>query len=262
MGCDREKQTPILAGWRILDHAATGAMGLIYRVEPLNPPNRRGAAKVLRPGLNSAELRSRFDRERIILERVVGRHTPAVLDHGLTDTGLPFFVMEWIDGPPFDRYFAEQPPPPHAAAALLADLADAVHALHERGVAHGDLKPENVLIESGAPGRARPVLIDFGVARVFAPADDAERLALPSDFGSQILTPAFASPEQRAGQPPTAASDIFTLGVIVRLLAPAALLADPHAPLPAYLARAAATDSAQRPSSAAELAALLRAAAP
>lgn len=258
---DPENAIDRFEGWRVLPNSSNGAMGIVYRVESLNPPNRRGAAKVLRPGLNSAELRRRFERERLILERVTGPNSPAVLDHGLTHTGLPFFVMQWIDGPSLDRFFAEQTPPPRTAAALLADLADAVHALHERGIAHGDLKPDNVLIDANAPAPARPVLIDFGVARVFAPVEDAERLALPSDFGSQILTPAFASPEQRAGQPPIPASDIYTLGLIVRLLAPAALLADPNAPLPAFLARAAAVEPDQRPSSAAELAALLRTAA-
>lgn len=241
-------------GWRLDRLLGGGAMAWVYLCRPNDQPAAEPAAvKVLRPGLDSPELRRRFERERIILELVAELQprypwplAPRVLAageiaarHPATDQTLtlPFFAMSCIGGGDIAQWLAVPPrapmqcssegaaPAPQVAAEALAQrvtrsvqvvqqLAAILAALHAGGIAHGDVKPENVLMNAAG----RPVLIDFGTARVFAPAERAAALRLPSDSGSQICTPQFAAPEQLCGAPPTPAADVYGLAALLYYL--------------------------------------------
>lgn len=203
-----------IGAWRVARHVATGAMGWIFAVTRESAPHGAAILKLLRPGLNSTELRARFQREVAIMRHLADfGGIPRVFDNGALDDGLPFFVMESAAGAAADIFCDAANAGLRRRIDLVAEFAAIVAALHARGVAHGDLKPENALA-----GEEGVRLIDFGTGRIFDPPALAAKFALPSDGGSQICTPQYASPEQLAGQLPSARSDVHGLGALAYAL--------------------------------------------
>lgn len=168
-----------------------------------------------------------FGDERRFLARLEHPSIARLIDGGVTDDGLPWLAMEYVEGRPIDAACDAQPL--RTCVALLLDACEAVRFAHGRLVAHGDVKPANILVT--AAGRVK--LLDFGIARLID-GDDAS--------GPAPFTPEFASPERQAGRPPSVADDVFALG---RTLA--ALIAhQPDAELAAIVARACATAPERR----------------
>ncbi len=196
--------------FRLVERIAEGGMGSVYRAErALGDFEQDVAVKVLRLGLSTPSLRERFVRERQTLARLVHPHVARLLDGGTNEQGLPFFVMERIDGLPIDRYCDAQQLSLRQRLALFVLVARAVHFAHQNLVVHLDLKPSNILVDT----RGAPKLLDFGVAGLLEAATGAEGDATATR--SRPLTPEYASPEQLRGDPVSTAADVYALGVVL-----------------------------------------------
>ena len=148
----------------------------------------------------------RFRKERQILAKLDHLHIARIVDGGSTTDQLPYFVMDYVDGPPVDQYCKQHQLNNRQRLLLFQQACAAVHYAHQEGVIHGDLKPPNILV--GNDGFVK--LVDFGIATVVASArENAEGDAMP------LMTPAYASPEQLRSDPLTATSDVYSLGVIL-----------------------------------------------
>jgi tRNA A-37 threonylcarbamoyl transferase component Bud32 len=206
-----------------------GAMGTVYRARHTELGVER-AIKLLRPGA-SADGLQRFEREARNLARV--RHPSVVPIHEAgVEQGVPYLVMDLVSGRPLTGVLAEGRLPLARALALGADLARGVAALHEAGVVHRDLKPDNVLVrEDGAP-----VIVDLGVA--VAPDQD-ERL---THTGALIGTPLYMAPEQLLGRAAGPPADVYAVGLIIFELATGRPAVPPVAGLAALVAEVSERD--------------------
>ncbi|WP_328923952.1 protein kinase [Streptomyces sp. NBC_00190] len=202
----------VLGGrYRVTSMIGRGGMGVVARaVDELL--NREVAVKVLRAYTDAsaaelADLRARMQREAQAAARI--RHRGVVTVHDVThDEGLPVIVMELVDGPSLDDVLAERGAlAPHEAAAIGAELMDALDAAHRAGVLHRDVKPGNVLMERGG----RVVLTDFGIASMEASDDDA--MAKLTRSGEIVGSLDYLPPERAQGREPGPASDIWSLGM-------------------------------------------------
>jgi tetratricopeptide (TPR) repeat protein len=200
-----------IGDYRIVDELGRGGMGVVYEAEQ-ERPRRRVALKVLRRWPGETGL-GRFQHEAELLARLQHPGIAAIYEAGTAQIGgmtAPFFAMELVRGLTLDRFANENRLDARARLALLAEIADAVHHAHLKGVVHRDLKPANVLIDE----RGRPRVLDFGVARAIDPELQLE--TLQTEVGQLIGTLAYMSPEQASGDPDEidGRSDVYSLGVI------------------------------------------------
>lgn len=199
-----------LGPWRIVGVVGQGGMGLVYRAERADDAfTRQAAIKVIAFGSDAATVVERFRRERQTLASLDHRNIARLLDGGSTPEGQPYFVMEYVDGVPIDRYCDEHRLGVAARLELFIRICNGVQYAHENLVVHRDIKPDNMLVTSDGT----PKLLDFGVARLLddaAPAGDHVELA-----ATWLMTPDFASPEQLAGRPGTTSTDVYSLGVVL-----------------------------------------------
>ncbi|MGH7740662.1 MAG: protein kinase domain-containing protein [Candidatus Eiseniibacteriota bacterium] len=200
----------VIGAWRLERQIGEGGMGAVWlaaRVE--GQFTQRGALKLIRLGLAFEEAIRRFRRERQILASLDDPHIARLLDGGSTAEGLPYLVMEYVEGEMLYGYCATNALPLEARLELFLDLCTAVHSAHQKLVVHRDLKPGNVMVT--ADGTLK--LLDFGVAKIFEPdsADGASLLRtteLP-------FTPLYASPDQLRGGEVGTTSDVYSLGVLL-----------------------------------------------
>lgn len=221
-----------LGAWRLVRTLGEGGMGRVFLAERADGAyDQQAAIKLVRLGLG-ADAVAGFTRERQILAGLDHPHIARLLDGGQSAQGWPFLVMEFVQGEPIDRWCERQALNLDARLALLQTLCEAVAYAHRSLVIHCDLKPSNVLVDGD--GRLR--LLDFGIAHI--EGQHAQ--------GAAGHTPGFASPEQTAGQAPTVASDVFSLGCLLAALVgglPRPQRRGRRAELAAIVARA----TAQRP---------------
>ncbi len=185
-----------------------GGMGSVFLATRIDEFEKRVALKILKPGLNTEAIVRRFRHERQILAHLDHPNIAKLLDGGSTEEGLPYFVMEYVEGEPIDHYCDRQRLTIRQRLTLFRKVCSAVHLAHQNLIVHRDLKPANILV--GADGE--PKLLDFGIAKPLDP-EDASTLLTAS--GAQPMTLAYASPEQVEGEAITTASDIYTLGVLL-----------------------------------------------
>lgn len=232
---------PARAGpYRVEEQIGQGGMGAVYLGSRADDQfEKRVAIKFLAPAFSAPELASRFLQERQILARLEHPNIARLLDAGLTESGSPFFVMEFIDGIRLDEWRRERPRTLTERLVLFQKLCDAVAYAHRALVVHRDIKPANILVTP----QGEPKLVDFGIAKLL---DSGHSLTAPSRLA---LTVAYASPEQLQGQPVSTSGDVYALGVVLYELLTAThpVPCDPANPV-AFLHALAAHDPA-RPSS-------------
>src|SRR5262245_74213 len=207
----RESDVPPLIGTRVgpyklLKEIGHGGMGVVYLAERDDAEfKQRVALKLVKRGMDSDEILSRFRHERQILASLDHPHIARLLDGGTTLEGLPYFVMEYIEGEPIDRYCRQRELTTLERLKLFRTVCTAVQYAHQNLVVHRDLKPSNILITKDGAVK----LLDFGIAKVLNPEFFSETVA-PTQTGARPMTPAYASPEQVRGQVITTASDIYS----------------------------------------------------
>jgi serine/threonine-protein kinase len=195
--------------YRLIEPLGRGGMGVVYRAARADREfEKEVAVKFIPQGLETAERERRFRTERQILANLEHPAIARLLDGGVTDDGFPYLVMELVDGEPIDRYCRERRLSLRRCLELFIEVAEAVQFAQQNLVIHRDLKPGNILVKPDG----QPKLLDFGVAKLL----DPEALDATGATVYQPHTPRFASPEQRANRPVTTASDVYSLGVVLR----------------------------------------------
>jgi serine/threonine-protein kinase len=195
--------------YRVVRELGRGGMGAVYLAERDDPHLRqRVAIKLVRGGLGSGYLVHRFMEERQILASLSHPGIARLLDGAVTPEGVPWFAMEYVEGVPLDRYCDERRLTVPERLALFCQVCDAVRYAHRNLVVHRDLKPGNILVTADGS----PKLLDFGIARLLSAEAAGEA------GGVQMMTPQYASPEQRLGAPATTAADVYALGVLLHRL--------------------------------------------
>ena len=213
----------IIAGrYRVLALVGSGGMGEVYRAEHVTL-RRPTALKFMRPALgDDADTLARFRREAEQASRIAHPNVATIYDFGDTDDGLVFLAMEFIEGESLaDRIEREGRLDVADAAQVIAGAAAGLAAAHRRGILHRDLKPANIMLARDTDPRAPSTvkLVDFGIARSIMgafPLTGGATVATPTltRTGMVLGTPAYASPEQLAGEPLDARSDIYALGLV------------------------------------------------
>ncbi|TDR43217.1 serine/threonine-protein kinase [Tahibacter aquaticus] len=233
-----------IAGWNIQRCIGRGGMGAVFLVERSGDGYvQHGALKWIKRGMDSGEILARFRRERRILAQLQHPLIARLLDGGISESGQPWFVMEYVDGVPLQDWAATSRPTLAQRLDLFRQLAEAVAYAHGQLVVHRDLKPGNVLVDA----QGLPHLLDFGVAKVLEEDGTDAR----TSTGARFLSRAYAAPEQIRGEAIGTAVDVYALGVLLfELLSGARFHDNPAAqsgPVSERLSKAAGTGSAVPP---------------
>ncbi|MGB0133396.1 tetratricopeptide repeat protein [Dokdonella sp.] len=258
----------LVGNYRILGELGRGGMAIVYRAARADGEYEQEVAlKWMPASLADGESEALFRRERQALADLSHPHIAHLLDGGRTAEGRPWFVMELINGQPLDQYCSDRALPIAQRLVLFQQVCSAVAFAHARGVLHRDIKPSNVLVDEAQRTR----LLDFGIAQWLGEHDN---------LAVRAFTPEFASPEQTRGDRLTVASDVFQLGRLLATLLrtntteesiaartstqtgpklPKAMSANVPEDLVAIMAKACATDPAQRYATADALAGEVRA---
>ena len=214
LGDARAPQPDALAGTRlgayeVMREIGRGAMGAVYLARRADAEfDKLVAVKILKRGTDTDEVLRRFRSERQILARLDHPNIARLFDGGTTDDGLPYFVMEYVDGAPITEFARQRNLSVRERIKLVLKVAAAVHLAHRNLVVHRDIKPGNILI---APD-GEPKLLDFGIAKLLSPEGDFAQSTLQDQ---QRFTPGYASPEQVRGEPVTTLSDVYSLGALL-----------------------------------------------
>ncbi|MEM7349567.1 MAG: serine/threonine-protein kinase [Acidobacteriota bacterium] len=250
-GEDREEEEDspqglVIGRYRLVKEVGRGGMAVVYLAERADGQfQQQVALKRIRRGSGTDEAILRFDQERQILALAHHPNIAQLLDGGVGPEGRPYFVMEYVEGRPIDRYCDEERLSVPKRLELFLQVARAVGYAHRNLVVHRDIKPSNILVDES--GHAK--LLDFGIAKVL----DAE--STPGETPhtrshTRLMTPVYASPEQIQGQPVTTASDIYQLGLLLYELLSGRWPYHLTESRPIAVARAIIEDQPTRPSTA------------
>jgi serine/threonine protein kinase len=193
--------------YRVLAEIGRGGMGTVFRAVRDDDQYRKAVAIKLVKGDLDAPLRHRFEAERQILAGLEHPGIAHLLDGGTTEDGLPYLVMDYVEGEPITDYAEKRQLPVAARLRLFREVCAAVHYAHQKLVVHRDIKPGNILVDAAGT----PRLLDFGIARLVSPAAEFT----PTLTLLRPMTPEYASPEQILGQALTTATDVYSLGVLL-----------------------------------------------
>jgi eukaryotic-like serine/threonine-protein kinase len=201
-----------LGAYRIEREIGRGGMGAVYEAIRVDQEfNKRVAIKLVKRGMDTDFILRRFRKERQILAALDHPHIGLLLDGGTTDDGLPYFVMEFIEGQPLYNYCDAHQLSIAERLKLFRSVCDAIHYAHQKQVVHRDIKPSNVLVTS----EGVPKLLDFGIAKLLNPDLAGDITHDPTATAMRLMTPEYASPEQVQGAPTTPTTDVYSLGVLL-----------------------------------------------
>jgi serine/threonine protein kinase/tetratricopeptide (TPR) repeat protein len=248
---ERAQQEPDLwigrrvGAYEIVEQIGVGGMGEVYRAVRADDQYRSQVAiKLVRAGQGSSFVVNRFRAERQILANLDHPNIAKILDGGTTADGLPYFVMELIDGLTITEYCDEHELDVDARVQLLRTVCSAVQYAHQHLTIHRDIKPSNILISA----EGVPKLLDFGIAKILDPNDLPENAAVTVAGG--WLTPEYASPEQLRGEAITTATDVYALGLVLYQLLARRQAYRFESRTPHEMARAVVESEPEKPSAA------------
>jgi len=210
-----EQPGAVVAGrYKLLEAIGEGGMGTVWMAEQSQPVRRKVALKLIKPGMDSKSVLARFETERQALAVMDHPNIAKVLDGGLTESGRPFFVMEYIKGVPITEYCEAARLSIAERLQLFVEVCQAVQHAHQKGIIHRDLKPSNILIAL-YDDRAVPKVIDFGLAK--AVYESLTEQTLHTAHGLVLGTPMYMSPEQAQlnNLDVDTRSDLYSLGVLL-----------------------------------------------
>ena len=197
-------------GYKILEEIGHGGMGTVYLAVRADDFEKRVALKLIKRGMDTTAVLKRFMMERQILAHLEHPYIANLLDGGSTTEGLPYFVLEFVEGLPVTKFCDTHDLNIEERLNLFQKICSAVSYAHQNLVVHRDLKPSNILVANDGT----PKLLDFGIAKLLHPdwsLDTNEATAT----AFRVMTPEYAAPEQIRGLPVTTASDVYSLGVVL-----------------------------------------------
>ena len=199
-----------VGAYRLVREIGRGGMSRVFLAERVDGQfEQQVALKLLRPGLDSELDQARFRHERQILASLNHPNIARLFDGGVTEDGVPYLVLEYIEGLPIDRYCAEHELSPLQRLSLFLPVLDASQYAHRNLVVHRDLKPSNIFVT--ADGVVK--LLDFGLAKLLdSSADDGVTL---TQTGQRWMTPEYAAPEQVRAEQATTLTDVYQLGAVL-----------------------------------------------
>ncbi len=208
---DADEPAPDHIGpYKIAGRIGRGGFGSVYLgVREDDTFHKRAAIKILRRGMDTADILRRFELERQVLGALNHPNIARLLDGGKVEDGRPWLAMQYVEGVPITDYCDHNHLGTDARLDLFRKVCQAVHFAHQNLIVHRDLKPGNILVTS----QGEPILLDFGIAKLINP----EMAGVPMVTGPEIrlMTPEYASPEQVRGEPVSTASDVYALGVLL-----------------------------------------------
>ena len=193
-----------LGSYELLKVLGSGGMGTVYLARRADQQfEKQVAIKLVHTGINEAILGGPFERERQILATLEHPNIARLIDAGLSQHGLPYLVMELVEGRTLSQWMEQEAPSREQVLDLWARVAEAVGYAHRNLILHCDLKPSNVLVTA----EGVPKLVDFGIAKFLSAANTAT--------GTHRFTPRYSSPEQMRGRAVSTSTDIYSLGVLL-----------------------------------------------
>ncbi|MEM6640788.1 MAG: serine/threonine-protein kinase [Pseudomonadota bacterium] len=195
--------------YRLVREIGSGGMGTVHLAERSDAEyEQRVAIKLLHRSMVAPEFLARFRSERQILADLNHPNIAHLIDGGTTQDGIPYLVMEYVEGTPIHQYCDDQRLNVHERLELFCRLCAAIEVAHQNLIVHRDIKPTNVLVTP----EGMPKLLDFGIAKSLGAARADQAV---TQLGDRILTPNHASPEQVMGRPASTGSDIYSMGVLL-----------------------------------------------
>ena len=210
----RERPGTVIGPYKLLQQIGEGGMGTVFMAEQTRPVQRKVALKVIKAGMDSAQVIARFEAERQALAVMDHVNIARVFDGGTTENGRPYFVMELVHGVSITKYCDDNHLTPRERLELFVPVCQAIQHAHQKGIIHRDVKPSNVMITL-YDGKPVPKVIDFGVAK--ATEQRLTERTLFTQYGTMVGTLEYMSPEQAemSALGVDTRSDIFSLGVLL-----------------------------------------------
>ena len=203
-----------IANFKVLQRIGEGGMGEVYEAEQTDPIRRRVALKVIKWGMDTKEVLARFESERQALALMNHPNIAKVYDAGMTESGRPYFSMEYVKGVPLTDYCDTHRLSTEERLRIFIQVCMGVQHAHQRGVIHRDIKPSNMLVTI-QDDEAVPKIIDFGIAK--ATSQRLTERTVFTELGQWIGTPEYMSPEQAemTGLDIDTRTDVYSLGVVL-----------------------------------------------
>jgi serine/threonine protein kinase/tetratricopeptide (TPR) repeat protein len=204
----------IAGKYKLIDELGRGGMGVVYLAEQVAPIQRKVAVKIIKLGMDTKQVIARFEAERQALALMDHPSIAKVYDAGATETGRPYFVMEYVKGVPITEYCDTHRLNNSERLELFQEVCHGVQHAHQKGIIHRDIKASNILVAIH-DNKPVPKIIDFGVAK--ATAQRLTERTMFTEMGQLIGTPEYMSPEQAemSGLDIDTRTDIYSLGVLL-----------------------------------------------
>ena len=204
-----------IGAYTLVSKLGEGGFGAVWLAERRKPFTQRVALKIIKAGMDSRSIISRFEQERQTLAVMNHPNVARVIDGGVTPAGGPYFVMEYVKGQPITDFCDARALSNRDRLALFIQVCDAVQHAHSKGIIHRDLKPGNILVSAADGEHPLVKVIDFGVAKALTQLDTDE--LAKEEEGKMVGTPEYMSPEQAEAENDQidTRSDVYSLGVIL-----------------------------------------------